>query len=58
MRTPGPVTDANFMAIARPLVPLIESTVRKFQTLVAVNRAIHADLYKSLVAEAAGIAQQ
>jgi hypothetical protein len=53
MRTLAPITDAKFMAAARPLLPRIEAAAARLATLTNVNRAVHAATYNRLIAEAA-----
>ena len=53
MKTPVQLTEAQFMAPARSLIPRIQLLAVKLHRIASVNRTVHADHYNILIAEAA-----
>jgi hypothetical protein len=55
MRTLKPIIDAKFIAVARPLITLIETVALKLSALATMNRTIHIATYNTLITEAAAV---
>lgn len=52
MRTRSPIVNTHFINATHPIVPLIEAAAVKLAKLADVNRAVHTNVYNTLIAAA------
>lgn len=53
LNTSVPINDAQFITVARAIIPKIQDLVAKMGKMIRLNCTIHTTTYNSLIAEAA-----
>ena len=53
LNTNVPINDAQFITVARAVIPKLQDLVAKMGKMIGLNCTIHVDTYNGLIAEAA-----
>ena len=53
LNTSVPINDAQFITVARAVIPKLQDLVAKMGKMIGLNCTIHVDTYNGLIAEAA-----